>query len=151
MGQKISIPSKFKFDSHIIRRCTRHRDVAMSITTRRNPSGFCPLSLHQNTSQCVHLSSSLSCPRALASLHHLLALSTRTCQIYAPLTPLAPFSIHEGLSTRARTTRKAGCIERERSEVEKKRERMIGETGSRMCGSRTREKERKTRREKEKE
>lgn len=120
-------------------------------TTARNPSVFCPLSLHQNFT--VRPFILLSCPRALAPFH-LLALSTCMCQIYSPLTPLAPFSIHEGLSTRAHTTRKAGCIGRER---ERKKERDKDERQGRGCADRgpvrkregERERQRKRRRKSE--
>lgn len=45
---------------------------------------------------------------------------TYTLDIFASRSPLTSFSIHEGLSTQ-RTTRKAGCIEREKCEVARER------------------------------
>jgi hypothetical protein len=62
-----------------------------------------------STSQCAHLSSVLSPAPSSVPLPPPRVKYTYTCQIYSPLAPFVPFSIHKGLSIRA-CTRKAGCI-----------------------------------------
>lgn len=92
-----------------------HTHVTPSTTvTERFPVCFLlVITAPELHTQWAHLFSVLSLsfsPTPFVPLPPPRVMYTYTCQIYSPLAPFVPFSIHKGLSTRV-CTRKAGCIE----------------------------------------
>lgn len=116
----------------------RHRDVdAKSICF------FYPLSLHQNFTVRPFILHPLLPPRTCSILPPSRVKYTYIPDIFASHS--SRFLFHSRGIKYPRTTRKAGCIEREKRgrEYERKRERKLG---SRICESRTHERERRSQR-----
>lgn len=114
--RKLPFFSKFKFDSHIIWQRMRHRDVdAKSICF------FYPLSLHQNFTVRPFILHPLLPPRTCS-----IPPPSRVKYTYIPdifASHSSRFLFHSRGIKYPRTTRKAGCIEREKRGREYERER----------------------------